>query len=224
MAKAKPTSTTPAGKLRDKASASKDLAVVNKSISSLYNGDLSSLPAPMKEQLIMADVLAKSQAIPMHYIGKPAAVFSAIQWGKELGVPPVTALNNMYNVNGKTAVSTALHYGLAAKHPGFRGMVKAKVTKPKEECKVVVKRAFTIEGQEQVYEYTGEFTMDQARTAGLVRVNSPWTAYPERMLFNRALAIALREAFPDVLAGVYTYEELKPDISIAEVEEVTLGS
>lgn len=214
MAKAKTSDSTPVPRRTRTASAPKNEV-------SLYAGNMDTLPVPMREQLIMADILAKSQGIPMHFIGKPAAVFSAVQWGKELGVPPVTALNNMYNVNGKTAVSTALHYGLAAKHPDFRGMTKGKVTKPKEEAKVIVKRAFHVNGEEVINEYVGEFTMDNARTAGLVRINSPWTSYPERMLYNRALAIALREAFPDVLAGVYTYEELKPDLSIDEMRNVT---
>jgi len=190
-------------------------------VSSLLNGDLQTVSPSMKDQLVMADVLAKSQAIPMHYIGKPAAVFSAIQWGKELGVPPVTALNNMYNVKGKTAISTALHYGLAAKHPDFRGM-KKKTLKPKEECTVIVRRAFRTEGKEEITEYEGKFTIQDARLADLIKPNSAWSNYPERMLFNRALAFALRDAYPDVLAGVYTYEEVKGTVSNEEMEETTL--
>ncbi len=190
-------------------------------ISSLFKGNLQEFSVVMRDQLIMAEVLAKSQAIPMHYIGKPAAVFAAIQWGRELGVPPMISVLNMFNVKGKTATSTILLYGLVCKRPDFRGMIK-KSPKPKEECTVIVRRAIKIGETEEIVEYDGTFSMEDARLADLVKLGSAWTAYPKRMLFNRALSFALRDAFPDVLAGVYTYEELKGSISVQEMEETTL--
>ena len=218
---------------------SKDL--VSKSPSSLVEaGVLATLSPASREQFIMAEVLAKSQAVPMHWIAKPAAIFSAVQWGKELNIDPMTALNNIYNVEGRMAVSTSLHYGLAAKHPAFRGMLKHKVKDPKSESTVTVKRAFpkvtekknqkgevvSVERSEEVLSYESTFTIQMAKQANLIKLDktsSAWVKYPERMLFNRALALALRDAFPDVLTGVYTYEELKPDISVEEMRNVTEG-
>lgn len=190
-------------------------------VSSLFQGDITLVSEEFRSKLIMAEVLAKSQAIPIHFIGKPAAVFSAVQWGKELGVSEMTALNNMYNISGKTAVSTVLLYGLVARRKDFRGMVR-KPAKTRGECVVVVRRAFPGEdGKEEILEYEGKFTHEDAKQADLLK-KEVWNKYEERMLFNRALAFALRDGFPDALAGLYTYEELKPDISVREMEDTTL--
>jgi len=53
----------------------------------------------------------------------------------------------------------------------------------------------------------GTFSVDDAKRAGLWQKPGPWTDYPNRMLTMRARAFALRDAFPDVLAGLYIREE-----------------
>lgn len=55
---------------------------------------------------------------------------------------------------------------------------------------------------------TTRFTVAQAKRAGLWGKAGPWTQYPERMLRWRCVGFALNDAFPDVLKGFKTAEEL----------------
>jgi len=59
-----------------------------------------------------------------------------------------------------------------------------------------------------------EFTIDEAKSAGLVRPNSVWTKYPKNMLFSRCVANYLRTYCPEHFAGHYTDEEVRGDVSM----------
>ncbi|NBS88279.1 MAG: hypothetical protein EBS60_09435, partial [Verrucomicrobia bacterium] len=56
---------------------------------------------------------------------------------------------------------------------------------------------------------TRTFSIEDAKRAGLWQKPGPWTDYPDRMLMMRARAFALRDAFPDVLMGLYLREEFE---------------
>jgi hypothetical protein len=56
---------------------------------------------------------------------------------------------------------------------------------------------------------TRSFSVHDAIRAGLWQKPGPWTDYPDRMLMMRARAFALRDAFPDVLSGLYLREEFE---------------
>jgi len=52
-----------------------------------------------------------------------------------------------------------------------------------------------------------QFSVADAKRAGLWGKAGPWTQYPRRMLQLRARGFALRDGFPDVLKGLVTAEE-----------------
>ena len=54
------------------------------------------------------------------------------------------------------------------------------------------------------------FSVIDAKRAGLWKKEGPWLDYPKRMLQMRARAFALRDAFADVLGGLYVREEIEP--------------
>ena len=58
--------------------------------------------------------------------------------------------------------------------------------------------------------YIGRFTVRDASRANLWMntKRQPWIMYPDRMLFNRARAFALRDGFADALAGLSIAEEV----------------
>lgn len=56
---------------------------------------------------------------------------------------------------------------------------------------------------------TRTFSIADAKRAKLWGKPGPWTEYPARMLQMRARSFALRDAFPDVLKGLRTVEELQ---------------
>ncbi|MNR13270.1 hypothetical protein D3C85_1296650 [compost metagenome] len=52
------------------------------------------------------------------------------------------------------------------------------------------------------------FSMTDAKLAGLLGKQGPWTQYPKRMRQMRARSFALRDVFPDVLKGMPVAEEV----------------
>jgi hypothetical protein len=71
---------------------------------------------------------------------------------------------------------------------------------------------------------TRRFSVGQARKAGYLPSEAnkggkdgPWQTHPDRMLQMRARGFAARDAFPDVLRGIHTTEELR-DVPLVEDE------
>src|SRR5208337_965143 len=56
---------------------------------------------------------------------------------------------------------------------------------------------------------TGKFSVADAKIAHLWGKEGPWRSFPDRMLQMRARGFALRDAFPDVLGGLYLQEEME---------------
>lgn len=72
-------------------------------------------------------------------------------------------------------------------------------------------------------ETTRSFSLEDAKKAGLLGKAGPWTQYPKRMMQMRARSWALRDAFPDVLKGIYSAEEARDmpaEIDMGKAEEV----
>ena len=145
-----------------------------------------------------AKKLAGSDLVPKDFKNNPANCFIAIQWGKDLGLAPLQATQNIAVINGRPALwgDAVPALVIASKQCEYINMTFENQT---AICKV--KRV-------NQPEHISTFSMQQARTAGLLEKQGPWKQYPDRMLQNRARAFALRDVFPDVLKGLYTAEEL----------------
>lgn len=151
----------------------------------------------------------------------PQGVAVAIQMGLELGMTPMSSLQNIAVINGKPGV-----FGDAAKalveasglmedfdeYLEVNGKRVDELPKnPPDEARAVCvsKRV----GRRMAK--TTIFTVGQAKRAGLWGKTgyngqpSPWITYPERMLLFRARGFNLRDNFPDVLKGFRTAEELR---------------
>ena len=151
-----------------------------------------------------AKKLAGSDLVPKDFKNNPANCFIAIQWGKDLGLAPLQATQNIAVINGRPALwgDAVPALVIASKQCEYINMTFENNT---AICKV--KRI----GQP---EHISTFSMQQAKVAGLTEKGGPWKQYPERMLQNRARAFALRDVFPDVLKGLYTAEELIDSLPI----------
>lgn len=153
-------------------------------------------PNTLKEAWEFSEIIAKSDLAPKDYRGKPANVLVAIQYGKELGVPPMQALQGIAVVNGRPAVWGDLMWALVTNHPEFEDS-EERVTD--EQATVTLTRR----GRKPV---TDMFTMADAKLAGLLG-NAVWKTYPKRMLLWRARTFAARTLFPDALKGMISVEE-----------------
>lgn len=124
--------------------------------------------------------------------------------GAELGLPPVTSMSGIHIVEGKPTIGAGLMATLVKKHPNYSYRV---VDHTVERCEI----AFYEHGEEIG---RSEFTMAEAKNAGLVRDRGPWKAHPKNMLFARALSNGVRWHCPDVLGGpVYTHDEMGLEVN-----------
>ena len=65
-------------------------------------------PQSIDEALRLAEIMAKSDIVPKDYIGKPGNILVAIQWGAEIGLPPLQAMQNLAVINGRPWVKARL--------------------------------------------------------------------------------------------------------------------
>jgi hypothetical protein len=124
-----------------------------------------------------------------------------IMAGRELGLQPMTALRDLYVVEGKVAMSSGLIASMVRNHPKYDYRI---TTMDNDMCELEF-----FEGEFPVGK--SKFTIEDAKQAGIYRQGSGWTKYPRNMLFARALTNGARWYCPDAFDGaVYTPEELKP--------------
>ena len=61
-------------------------------------------PQTLNEAMELANMLANSNLVPKSYQGKPGDVLVACQWGSEIGLKPLQALQNIAVINNVPAV------------------------------------------------------------------------------------------------------------------------
>lgn len=156
-------------------------------------------PQTLEEGMKFAEMMAKSDIVPKDYKGNPGNILVAIQWGMELGLQPMQAMQNIAVINGRPAIWGDAVLALVRSSPAFE-YIKEKVEGEVATC--IVKRR----GEEEVVR---KFSTADAKAAGLLGKTGPWTQYRDRMLQMRARAFALRDAFTDVLRGMQIAEEVQ---------------
>ena len=159
-------------------------------------------PATLTEAVQFSEMLASSSMVPRAYQGKPQDVLVCVQWGYEMGLAPMQALQNIAVINGKPSVYGDAAMALVQASPVCEDVEEYFEDEgtPNPVAVCVAKR----KGRKPV---TARFSVEDAKRAGLWGKQGPWSAYPKRMMQMRARGFALRDAFPDVLKGMITAEE-----------------
>jgi len=132
--------------------------------------------------------------------GTPQSVLAIILAGRELGLGVMQSLRGFHMVQGKPVMSADLMAALvlnSGKCKQFR-CIKTDATKATIRCQRI--------GDDEPLDVS--FTIEEARQAGLLKSGGNWDKYPSAMLVARAKATAARLMFPDVVAGLYTAEEM----------------
>ena len=154
-------------------------------------------PKTLSEAMEFASVVAKSSIVPKDYQGNPGNCIIAMQWGAEIGLAPLQAMQSIAVINGRPSIWGDAMLALVR----GSGLLESIVETPGDtQCTCTLKRR----GEPEV---SRTFTMEDAKRAGLAGKQGPWSQYPKRMLQLRARAFALRDVFPDVLRGVNVAEE-----------------
>lgn len=163
--------------------------------SSVATLDLS--PRTFEQALEFAKYMADSDLVPKDFQRKPGNCFLAMQWGSELGLKPLQAVQSIAVINGRPAMWGDALLALVRSSPLCEWVLEDDDGKA-ATCRV--KRR----GEP---EQSRTFSIDDAKAAGLAGKSGPWSQYPKRMRQMRARAFALRDVFPDVLRGMAMAEE-----------------
>ena len=155
-------------------------------------------PQTFEQALTFSNYLADSDMVPKDFKGKPGNCLVAIQWGMEIGLKPLQAMQNIAIINGRPSLWGDAVIALARNSPVCEYIVETDDGKT-ATCKVK-RRGET--------EQIRTFSMEDAKIAGLLGKAGPWTQYPKRMRQMRARAFAIRDVFPDVLKGLPIAEEV----------------
>ena len=159
-------------------------------------------PATLTEAVTFSEMLSNSNMVPKAYQGKPQDILVCVQWGMEMGLAPMQALQNIAVINGKPSVYGDAMMALVQASPVCEDVEEYFENEgtPNPVAVCVAKR----KGRKPV---TAKFSVEDAKRAGLWAKQGPWSAYPKRMMQMRARGFALRDAFPDVLKGLISAEE-----------------
>lgn len=155
----------------------------------------------VQDLMTFAQQMAASDLVPKDYRGKADNVCAAIQYGAEIGLPPMQALQNIAVVNGRPALWGDALLAVCQSHPAYEDHEE---TVEGRGDAMVATCTFYRKGKRPV---SASFGVDDAKSAGLWKKGGPWTQYPRRMLQLRARGFAARDAFADALKGLVIREE-----------------
>lgn len=180
-------------------------------------------PTTMADSWKMAKIIHASGLVPVSLYGKDggankdedqqiATVWAVIQMGAEVGLSPMASIQSIGMIGNKPGL-----YG-----PAMLAVVEASGLLASVE-EGTRGEGQNIEGYCTVQRVgrpprTFTFTRAQAAKANLIGKKGPWTDYPERMYIARARTFALRDTFPDALAGLTQSVEELEDIPTDETQ------
>lgn len=170
------------------------------------------MPTTFNNRYTMSKILASSGLMP-NGMDTAEKVCVALQYGYELGLSPMVSVNNIAVVNGKPTLGTDIMHAIVRHSKEYGGVEWVCQDNKKAEC--IVHR-INANYREDV---RGLYTIEMATAAGLTKKDN-WAKYPARMLKHRALSYALRDAFPDVLAGIYSPDEMDMETA-PEIRDIT---
>lgn len=174
------------------------------------------VPTDVEAAMRMAKAVVMGGLAPSSYGNDASKVVLGIMSAMEAGLPPLYGLRQIAIINnrpviwGDGAVALVQSKNLIAGIETLKvGTVPTGQTLDKWPDDYGVQVNIKRRNQEGVY--TGTFTVGMAKMAKLW-LNAkkvPWMEHPERMMFNRARAFALRDGFADALGGIAIREEVE---------------
>lgn len=156
--------------------------------------------------------LSTSPTIPEVYRDRPGDMLAVALQGRELGIGPMTAINNIDMIDGTISMRAKLMSALihAAGH-----IIKT-VKQETEVCELECWRWHQPSG-ELIMVGNIEYTLEDA-TLAKDASKPTYKKHPKAMLTNRALTLAARTFYGDVLAGIgYTADEVGLDVEIDDI-------
>ena len=172
------------------------------------------IPKTLEQAMNLSDMLAKSTIVPREYQNNPANCFVAIQQALTLKMTVFQAMLSIAIINGKPTLYGDALLALVRADKRCLGVEEEieKIPDLNDKGKfkeVIAHCTVTREHHNGTIEtITRYFKWSDAVQANLTNKSGPWKQYPDRMLQMRARAFALRDSFPDALAGMSMAEEV----------------
>lgn len=149
-----------------------------------------------------ADALISSGFLPAHIKTAEQAVAIRLM-GEELGVPMMQALRKIHVIQGTPCCASELLLAMARR---TREMADLVLTDDGKTCRCTITRT----GQSP---HTTTFSMEDAAAMGLASKDN-WKKQPKTMRQWRAISGNLRVTFSDAIGGMYSIEEIAPDVEV----------
>lgn len=191
----------------------------------LTKTEIREMPKSEMEQL---QILIESKSLPAN-IKTIEQAFTIAQFGKDLGMKPMQAFHQVYNIQGRLALSSkGLGALLWANGIGYKTIQDFDlVVRGKDKDGNDIKdRVTTIEFYRgQITDRASFFWSDAVKAGWTTKDN--WVKMPRHMMYARCLALGAQRIAPDKILGLYTVEEMVDitstnNVKINEEGEVTI--
>lgn len=170
---------------------------------------------PNDHEMMVYQTMAKQAADSKLYrgIGDQAGIMMIMLAARELGISPMQGLNGgLHLIQGKVEISARMMSALIRK----QGHSVQIVESSDERCILKGKRV------DNGDEGSAEYTIDEAKRAGLVKKGGGWEKHPSDMLFARALSRLARQLFSDVIGVGYVEGEIPREKGVKQPEPEVL--
>lgn len=157
-----------------------------------------------KTTVQMAESFFKSGLLPRS-IKTPQAAALIIQAGRERNLPPTFALAHIHVIEGTPTTDAQVIGALIYREHGDNALI------PVESTAQVATYRYKRRGWPQAQEFS--YSIEDAKRAGLLGKDN-WQKNPGAMLRARCVSAIGRLAFQDVVGGLYTGEEIAPDLPV----------
>lgn len=162
-----------------------------------------------KSAFALAELAARSGLCKTQ---KAADAFFVIMYGYEIGIPAMTALRTIHIINNTPVCSGEALLAIIRRSQ----KVDVKITGSAAEATVYMKR------RDNGEEYTALWTMNRATIAGLTSKDT-WKKFPQAFLQWRGVSECSKFLCSDITNGLYTYEEIAPDLNYDESGDLVDG-
>lgn len=165
-------------------------------------GVQSIVPQDAEQAFRMAQMIFKSGFAPKD-MQTAEKIVTAIIAGMEIGLKPFQAVQSFAVVNGRPTIWGDAAIGLV-EASGFLEDIEETIEGVGDAMIATCRAKRNTRASPIVRQYS----VADAKTAGLWGKSGPWSQHPKRMLQLRARAFCLRDGFSDVLKGMRIQEEV----------------
>lgn len=152
--------------------------------------------ASVSDVVRLSELICNTTFVPAGLRGSAPATAATILYGREIGIPPITALQTMHVVNGRV--------GMAAE------LLRARVYAAGHDLEILESTAAVcrMRGRRRGAETWTEVQWSKGDAQQAKLGGDAWNKYPRAMLQARCSAELCRLVFPDVTHGMAALEEL----------------